>query len=123
MSATENSLVFGFTVKRMTKPPSVFNEFGNELGRREEDLDEGKEEKTPFWMVKSICSEEDILLLEDTKQRIGLSGNIDKNDHVSGVVVAIFGRKNNEDHTIVVDKIIYPELAPQIPRMIPEEDM
>lgn len=107
----KKAFIAGIVIKKSKQRPSVLTEFEMPNFRSEEE--EEHEEATKYSIYDSVCSAEDQIELESTEQRLSLVGNIDKNDFVTGFVIGLCGAKDDKEN-FVVDKIIFPELAPQI---------
>ncbi|CAD5225168.1 unnamed protein product [Bursaphelenchus xylophilus] len=117
------ALICGVTIKRCKNRPSVFDEFKKQDFDDEDelwDLEDAEEEaelnaENPYARVETLCSSADTLEIEDDKQRLPLVGaDINKDHFVTGNILGFYGAKDaNED--FVVEKVICPQLAPQIP--------
>jgi len=111
----KKSLIIGVLIKKSKKRPSVLTEFELPNFRRESEEVDGEDEEMEdkITIYDSVCSVEDKIELEYSKQRITLCGEIDKDDYVTGYVVGLYGSRTSDD-LFSVDKVIYPELAPQV---------
>lgn len=99
----------------MKQRPSVLDEFKTPNIRSEEDAE--TEEMSKY----SICSSEDSLKLSGPEQDLLLSGNINKEHFVTGFVIGLYGVRDGSGN-FSVEKVIFPELAPQIPRPLKIEE-
>jgi hypothetical protein len=112
----------GIVHKKTKKRPSILTEFEQPNFRREEDVDDDGEVKQPISIYDSVCSDEDSIDLECGPQRVSLVGKINKDDFTTGYIAGFYGAPDS-DSNFIVEKVIFPRLAPQVPRPIPNEDM
>lgn len=105
----KKAIVVGTLFKIMELQPSILKEISKE------------HHVAPQPRRTHLTDNSDSLVLEDDRQRLPLSGNIDVATHVTGVPVAVLGRVG-EDGRFAVEDVCYAGLLKQVPRPSLEVD-
>ncbi|KAM7296768.1 DNA polymerase delta subunit 2 [Ixodes scapularis] len=105
----KRSVVVGTLFKVMELQPSILKEISEE------------HHVAPQPRRTHLTDNSDSLVLEDDRQRLPLSGNIDVAAHVTGIPVAVLGRVG-DDGRFAVEDICYAGLLKQVPRPSLEAD-
>lgn len=108
----KSKFVVGIIVKRMKQRPSILTEFKTPNVRNEDEAEE--EEISQFSTYDSTCHPEDYLVIEAPGQIYTLKGHIDVDSMATGFVVGLYGYRDL-DEKFFVKKVVRPELAPQLP--------
>uniref|UniRef100_F7BF26 DNA polymerase delta subunit 2 n=2 Tax=Ciona intestinalis TaxID=7719 RepID=F7BF26_CIOIN len=98
----EKCCIVGTLFKQMELQPSILKEISEEVHVQIQPE------------RKRFISDDDKLILEDTMQRISLTGNISAGDCFTGTVVALLGKETKSGHFNVED-FTYAGLPSQIP--------
>ncbi|KAH8037274.1 hypothetical protein HPB51_009717 [Rhipicephalus microplus] len=106
----KRSVVVGTLFKIMELQPSILKEISEE------------HHIAPQPQRSHFTDNADSLVLEDDKQRLALSGNIDVHTHVTGVPIAVLGRVGT-DGRFAVEDFCYAEPPEQIKRPLFKSDM
>lgn len=106
----KKSIVVGTLFKIMELQPSILKEISEE------------HHIAPQPQRSHFTDNADSLVLEDDKQRLALSGNIDVHTHVTGVPIALLGRVGT-DGRFAVEDFCYADPPQQIKRPLLKNDM
>lgn len=125
LSSIENdvsALVAGVVIKHMMKQPTLLKGFDEAIEDENGDEPSSVILPTVDENPETLATDLDYLELEDEQnQVVTLSGDIDHQLMTSGMVIGLFGKKqNNQFH---VQKIIYPQLTPYIKRPLLTKDL